>query len=468
MEEHNNAAFRTRWKAVWAETRPLKERLLLAALPAFLLCYTLFFFGPVELWCGNVNAMRFPLGDLALAMGLLTLVVFGLLWGLLLLLRGRVFNAAVSGVFGVALCCYIQGNIMNLNLGVLDGGAVPWHEYSTWALVNLGFWLLILLVPLVLLALSPRLWKRVVVLASALLVLMQTGAAVIMAASAPEISRESVYIDTDEMFELAADGNTIVFVLDRFPAALVEEMEAEEPGFMGQFADFTWFDNYASRYTVTFPALTTLLTGQQYSGSQTARDYLDTAWSSPSADAFYGSLRQAGYENRLYIHPVYTFGGAAAMTGQAIDNLKVETLDLDYPAMVKSMTTLSLYRYMPHGFKASFWMETDNIGGVPDAQSYRQFHNPVFMKKLTKEGLSIAPGGGKRLTVYHTKGAHSPYTINRRAEKVEESSWVENAMGPCGWCASIWTSWRRWACTMMPISSSPPTTATANTRRACA
>lgn len=426
--EHAKSGFRVRLRAAWRDDRPLKQRLWLCLLPSFCLCYTVLFFGPVELYMGNTNAVRFSLADLSLGMGVTCIVAFACMAGVLLLLRGMVLNIAAGLAFGGAVAVYLQGNMLNLDLGVLDGTAIPWEDYTTWGLLNALIWLVLLALPLVLLAWKRAFFPKVVCYGSALIIAVQTVALVWLLPQAPDISRDYYHIDSEQIFEVSGKDNTIVFILDRFSNNLLEQVLAEDPGLKEPLRDFTWFNNYSADFLSTYPAVTSMLTGHRYDGSEGAQAFLDNAWASDSADAFYGTLRDAGFTNKLYINERYNLGSGEAISRQ-VDNIGMDTLGMDYVGMAKTMTKFSLYRYVPHALKARFWMETEDLGGARGGIYYTNFFNENFIEDLQRQGLRTQDAQNAFI-VYHIRGPHSPYVMDAQMNVPGgETSEAQQAMG---------------------------------------
>lgn len=412
---------------LWQDERGLRQRLPLCLLPPLAVSFTVLLFGPLEIYCANPNAVRFSLGDLVLGMGPLFLACWLAMAGVLLLLRGRVLDAASGLCFGAAAGVWLQGNVMNLDLGVLDGEPIAWQETRVWGFVNLGIWLVILAVPVVLWLLRPAWLRRVAVLGSALLVAMQALALVTFLPGAPTVSREYYHIDSEHIFEVSGKKNTIVFILDRFSRNLLEAAFEAEPALQEDLSDFTWFDNYSGEFLSTYPAVTSMLTGYRYDGTEGAQAYLDSAWGSESATAFYSRMREAGFVNRLFINERYSFGSGENIA-QRVDNVGRDELGMDYFGMAKTMTKLSLYRYAPHLAKPRFWMVTQDLGGARGGIYYDDFYNVNFAIDFGHQGLR-SQEETDCFTVYHIQGPHTPYVMDENMNVVEESSELQQTIG---------------------------------------
>ena len=117
-------SIREKLRALWEDKRSWKVRLPLAILSPFAFVFTFILFGPCEIFIQNMQEMPFPFLTLAPALLLAGGAVFGALLLALLLLRGKLFNLAVSLLFAGTLAGYLQGNFLNIERGSLDGSAV--------------------------------------------------------------------------------------------------------------------------------------------------------------------------------------------------------------------------------------------------------------------------------------------------------------------------------------------------------
>jgi hypothetical protein len=97
----------------------------------------------------------------------------------LLILRGRIFDFAVSLTIGLTLAAWLQANFLNVDYGVLNGLTINWQNYTKLAVTNTAIWLAVIALPVVVRLIGRRLWN---VLAWAV------PAAVIVAAGAALVS----------------------------------------------------------------------------------------------------------------------------------------------------------------------------------------------------------------------------------------------------------------------------------------
>ena len=87
-----------------------KENIILELLCSLLLSFTLFFFGPLEIFLSAPTEFWFSISDILIALG---------------------------------IGFYIQGNWTFINYGKMDGTPIDWSNYFGWAVANTIIWILI-------------------------------------------------------------------------------------------------------------------------------------------------------------------------------------------------------------------------------------------------------------------------------------------------------------------------------------
>lgn len=413
--------FTRKLKKLFTGKTPLKSRILPAFLSAFALSFTLFFFGPLDLTYLSRNYVNctvtelFPFCLMFWAVTLLCLAVPSALIG------GKIHSFLVSVFCGLALGFYIQGNYLNIDLGVLDGNVIPWQNYGDNALVNYLIWFFILLIPFMLHYFSGKIWRNFVILTSLALILMQGVSIGIKLydqyradkAASSEASDQYALSMADQ-YIFSPEKNVVVFLMDATSEDEIRKALQMYPEMLAPFHDFTCFDNMNTNYLGTFPALTYLLTGTGYDFEQEGyREYFERAWHSDAADSFYSGLSDNGWKTNLYVDTRHAAFAAKNMLGKVSNVVQIDRshVRIDRRAFLK-LIKLSLYRYLPLGMKAPFWIYTDDISGLKQTSSdYLPFDSSGSAEQFWKNGLR-AEGEENLFTVYHYEGAHPPYLLN--------------------------------------------------------
>lgn len=132
--------FRDKLAMLWKDKRKFSVRLITAICAAIAFVFTFFVFGPFELYISNMSFFAFSCKYLIPPVVIAGLILTAAVTLILVLLRGKVYNYAVSLVFSVTLAGYIQGNFLNIDHGTLDGSEVVWQNFKVPAMLNLLFW----------------------------------------------------------------------------------------------------------------------------------------------------------------------------------------------------------------------------------------------------------------------------------------------------------------------------------------
>ena len=91
-QQQNNTELQKKLKALWTDSRSLGKRFAMAGAAWGAACFTFIFFGPLELVTFSGESLVFRYDQVAWLLALAALVAFAVGTGLLLLLRGKIFN----------------------------------------------------------------------------------------------------------------------------------------------------------------------------------------------------------------------------------------------------------------------------------------------------------------------------------------------------------------------------------------
>lgn len=414
---------REKCHAVWADRRRWRKRLLLAAVPAFALCFTVVFFGPVEITAFSQSSLAFDVFDITLLMALAALAATAALSLVLSVLKGRVFDFGVSALFGFTLCAYLQGTFFNGNLGALTGDAIDWTAQKGAMAGNLVVWLLLFSVPFLVRSFSPKAWRRLVAYASALLLVMQGAALVGIYVSAEK--KGDVYLSKEGMFDYSSRRNTIVFLVDRLDYDYIQAILRDDPTFFDGMDGFTGYTNAISQHARTKPAAHYLLTAYEKDAWQIPSEtFFENAWAEPN---ILEALQKDGWRIDLYTEYANLFGKESTALKYA-DNASREANRLKTDRLMASLLDLSAYRYAPVVAKPFFWSYTDavNQSAFRDGKIY-EIDESQYDDGIPEFRLAGEQGAFK---FYHFNGSHEPYLLNADGTRSEDrTSSLEQTKG---------------------------------------
>ena len=414
--ERNPSVWRDKLHKLWEDRRAAKRRIFPAAFASFAFAFMFAVFGPYEVYISNQKYMNFPFSMLVMPMLIAGLIVFVFLCAGLLLLRGKVFNYAVSLLFAVTLAGYLQGNFLNVDHGLLDGGAILWNEFKKEMLISCAMWAAVIAAVLFVLYLSRRLWAHMVQYVSALLVAVQMVALVSLVTTTDLHMDSIMFISETGMYDVSSEKNVIFFMLDTFDKRYFDDVFAQHPEWEEDLQGFTYYRNFTGSYSRTTPSVAYLFTGVRDDYTLPPDEYFHKAW---TEGRFLRDIGEAGYGVRFYMDRVYAMGSARNALG-VIDNLGTEKMSINRFKMVENMLILSVYRYAPEPVKPFFYIYTDDLNGIAemrsDAENLHTTDDYWIWSNYRKQHLTVETESGGAFIFYHFSGAHAPYRLTEEGE----------------------------------------------------
>lgn len=411
------SVWREKLRELWRDKRAWKRRAVPAALASFAFAFTFVVFGPYELYITNMDYMNFPFYMLVTPMLAAGLAVFVLLCAALLLLRGKVFNYAVSLLFAVTLAGYLQGNFLNVDHGTLDGAAITWNAFKREMLGSCAMWAAVVAAVLFVLYLSRRLWARMVQYVSALLVAVQVVAFASLVATADLHMDGYTYLSTEDLFEVSGGQNVVFFLLDTFDKRYCDDLLALYPEWEDALQGFTYYRNFTGSYSRTVPSVTYLLTGVPHDYTIQPEEYFSKAW---TESTFLRDIHDAGVTVHVYSERAYSIGKGGEVQG-LIDNAGMEEFfSIDPAKAIKNMLILSVYRYAPEMVKPFFYSYTGDLADIADMQSGAdnlfRTDDEWLLNRFRQDHLSVDEQAPGAFIFYHLMGAHPPFLNNEKGE----------------------------------------------------
>lgn len=400
-------------------------------MPSFALCFTFIFFGPVELTAFNQASLAFDVYDITGIMAVAMLMAFVAMTLVLALFRGTVFNYLVTAVFALLVCGYLQGNVLNGQMGALTGESIAWASQKQEMLLNFGLWLLVSLTLYFVLYLSKKNWRRLVLFGSALLVVMQAAALVTIYAGADR--EHKPYLSDKGLNEFGSEKNTIVFLVDMLDYQYIEGILEENPTFFDRLDGFTLYTNATSEFPRTLPAANFMMTGYSQDAWQVSREeYLNNSWSE-SGERVLSRLSDASYRIGIYSDMGSLFSGEEAAK-EYVHNWADGKHVLNPISLVKTLTGLSVYRYAPVVVKPFFLVYTDNVNYAAIRHNGEKADDVIYSIDETEyapeiENFCIGEETAQ-FKFIHFIGSHAPYTLKADGTRGNTpTSAVEQTMG---------------------------------------
>ena len=387
----------------------------------FALTVTVGVFVPIEVYIKNADQLWFSIKDVLKYFMADTLKGFAvLLFAYFICWSKKSRGIFLSVLLGLLFGVFLQSYIISMDYGLFDGHEVEWGKYTKIGLINTFIWLFCLGTPFIQfkrlkfnLGRIKKFVKTVTfgILAMQSIVLSHTVATHPL----PEYAYQGkLYVNvltTEQMYNVSAQNNIIVFLLDGFDARVFEEIIDKDITELKEFKDFTFYPDTTSVFGYTHTSLPQILTGKTYYNDMAFEDYLNAAWNN---NPFYSELKKNSYDIGIYTAGNYVSNNAP------VENLISEEIKLNRDSM-KSLNSLVLFRMTPHYVKKFFYEydpnEWTNLLANRNAQIYKE--NDMQFYSGLKKGL-VFQNDRNSFRFYHLTGAHFPYIYNRKMEYVSE------------------------------------------------
>ena len=420
----------------------LKERLIPVILVALALSFTVFVFGPFDIYGANANQFGFSLTDFLGWNLLYALVAAGIVCAVLLPLRKRIFDVAFALFFWLALMLMVQGNYLNFGVSSLAGDGVGADGFSMGKLLlNCAIWLAVgiaCVAAVLLIRQKHREWIRTVSTVAMITVIGMQALTLAVTSMTSDVwakktpDDQLMLLTYENLNHVGSEHNVIWFVIDRFDVDYYEKYALKEcPEIFYNLDGFTYYDNTVSLYTRTFPSVPYMLTGVEHDYQDARIDYFADAYSNSN---FLKLLKENDYSVNIYTERYYCYEDAIPFEGYISNASKIkEVKTVKKPLLAKDMLRVSLYRYLPMVAK-----ELTGDISTPQFEKYLDYGTqfPVFsgdMKNaydfLDQNPMAVA-NGKNNFAFIHISGCHLPNQYNQDFSPVtpEERDSVASAM----------------------------------------
>ncbi len=405
-------------KELVRDRRPWYKRLITAVLVSLAFTYTLFVFGPLEIFLPNISFYTFTFNELIGPLITAGVVIFAVVTLFLFILRGRLFNYAATVIFSTTLCAYIQCNFMN-SLSALDGTAIAWETMTKSMGINALIWGVIFVIPFIVHYFGHKLWRHFVTLVCIILVVAQTAGLVQLVLTTDfKYADGNGYLSNEEAYHVSDKKNVVVFLIDRCDNGTLGRTFDKFPYLKDEFTDFVRYNNAAGTYSRTFPSVLYFLTGVKTDYTEPVNDYFKRAW---AEGTMLPDIKNAGFDTRIYTEMNYVVKNTAYIDDY-VDNVKEDLAEADVSDMFSTMLDLTMYRYTPLCMKPFFWAysgDFETARTATDGSPITDIHKTddyAFYSRLREQGLTVDEDSNGAFVFYHMQGSHDPYSMNENGE----------------------------------------------------
>ena len=422
----------------------IKEKWLVSLLLSLFAPISLCLFAPFEIYANNMNEFKFVLWDFWSLCALIAVGCAAVIFGLLMLVRGRAFDICFGLIFGLSLMLFVQGNYLSLGVGSLAGDGIGDTISTTKTVINLIIWVAVVIGCVLAMLLLNR-FKETLRLVSTVAVIALVGMTAISFAvismTTDVYAKEKTGDPKDETVDtevltiknldtLATDNNIVVFIVDRFDHTYYDTASKDCPEIFDDLEGFTHFDDYVTLYPRTYPGVAHILTGVEAdfaSNGYTRYEYMKNAF---GTSPYMTALKEKNFDINVYTDSFYGYENATHMrnfVSNTSGNVSYKIVDTEYLSL--DMLRVSLYRYLP-------FIVRDAVGNVSTTMYDRYVEyetpQPVFRsdmkdvyQELTDNEFTFREAKDG-VAYIHISGCHLPNDYNADFGKVTDEEMYDS------------------------------------------
>lgn len=386
------------------------------------LAFTLCIYAPLELYLSNYREFWFSLSLfiwIPLVLGIIAAII-AIIIGYLL--KGRLSVLYQAFLFGLGISAYIQGNFLNLKIGVMNGADIEWSQYHINFVINAVIWGIIFLIVLISAFKATAYFRKFSFYLSILFTLTQLGSLMVLLfpyISSDNFEQKSTHFISDQgLYELGEDENIVIFLVDMFDDEYFKEILENDPEIKTELDGFTYFANFSGSYSTTVYSLSHLSTGKYFYNEKPRYTWVEEV---SDERIYFDELIENDYKLNIYTNLYSSF------PSRIVENVK----NYEYaPTKISNKLhfTYDIYqlvmcKYFPNVIKPYIWLTGNEFNYWKQYDSkYNAYNgdndNNFFRNGLTEKGLSVQ-GDSKQYKFFHLMGSHYPYDIDENANQID-------------------------------------------------
>ncbi len=390
----------------------VKNRFKIGLILGFFFAFTVFFYGPIGIYLSNAEELKFGLSSVLRDVTIVSVIFLALAVLISLIVPKKLFRWYSLLFLGGGIAFYVQGNYINHSYGVLDGASIDWSSYTGYGILNTAVWLICILLPFIAMLIFGRkkeekLIAKAVCMVALFLVVIQIPAMIVQMTSYKKKDTLALEITDHGLFDMSAEENIVVFVVDTMDERFYEKYLKEHPEFETNNDGFVHYDNAMTGGARTMLGMPIMLTGVPYEREESYSEYINKIYSDDNN--VLAKMSEAGYDVKVYSETLFY----SQDTEKYVSNFELVTRPVvSYYVLGKKLYKLSLFKFMPHFLKKRFWMETSEFESAMKAEDSYDFNDAIFYEKYKKRGITVDENLKKNFIVYHMRGMHVPYNID--------------------------------------------------------
>ncbi|MGN1122766.1 MAG: hypothetical protein ACI4RR_00360 [Eubacterium sp.] len=408
-----------------------KERLTIAALTSLAVTFVYLLFGPIDIYANNKEEFAFAFSDLALPVILIFLASFAVLSVLLYFLKGKVLNVITSVLLSLTLYMFVDSALLN-KVSFVSGDVVS-NGFEKESISAILCVLVLSIMAFVSMAIGKK-WKGVAVFLAVLILGMNGSGLVSDFATKDLFGDNSINCDyvlsEKNLFEVSEKENVVYFLFDRFDTKYYDAVVEDDPEFFDRLDGFTYYDSAVSKYTRTFPGVSYMITGKEYDGSYSPKDFLSTAYQESD---FLKDLKSNGYNINIYSDRYYEYTDAKVLLGIADNVEKSDGYEVKTRRLLEYFYSLSFKRNSSYLIVDEMYQNGNNgtvskLSKILCESGIYHDDDEKMYNKLTSQGLKYS-GEDKNYIFMYLHGCHTPFILDENCQRSDDADYISQTKG---------------------------------------
>ena len=353
-----------------------------------------------------------PLSLLAVALGVWiagTVLLFAA-FTLLSRLSKCLHCLSLALLCGVTFAAYVQGNLIKVDYGVLDGRAIPWDQMVLVGVAGVLVWAAIVLGLLGFAWFREKLASEKLWMFAGVFMAYLALVTVLQFLSLKPAQEKPTEFSSRNLMTVSSQRNIVLFVVDSLERSLMDEFLQTHPAYREMLSGFTYYHNTVGKFPNTVRALPQLVTGyDEKEPTDSNTEFKERAFGN---SAFFQKIQEAGFVADLYTTPNFAPSLALAEKMGCWGNVVGSESGLrEKMNGYIDAVNAAWFTYLPHFLKRHYRAcYLGHVGGEDAVALDCRKVESMVCPEGREVVLDIQPT--KRLKVYHFWGAHPPeYTV---------------------------------------------------------
>ncbi|WP_145999159.1 hypothetical protein [Oceanicoccus sp. KOV_DT_Chl] len=308
-----------------------------------LIASSLFIFGPFDIYLANINEYSLPLEALLINLLGFFVLCLGVSICAAIVVPSALRSVFISFVFVIAIAVYLQGNMLFISYGHLDGTDIDFTKFTARNWIELPVWAGLILAGIVF---HKKVSQQATFISIVIILIVSASCIVRYIERSDEFNAKLPLSDAgvdNTLFELSPTFNVIHILLDQLQSDVAFNILADK-SFQRDVDDFVFYKENIGAFPVTQFSLPALLSGQAYDNTSPMREFIDNAMEN---DAYYKELHRQGYAIDLLTQKNF-LPSNFCKDGRVICEDSISPLDsslADSKRVAYKLADYSLFRY---------------------------------------------------------------------------------------------------------------------------